>query len=167
MSRFGTKKPARLGEVVTGLMSPIVARRAAMSSELLAAWPELAGPGYAHTTRPERIRWPRRIGDEDPFEPGVLVVACDGGSAIRLQHEAGLIVERINVFLGFPAIARLKIVQKPVRRVSSGQARRYPQLGPGERMQLKKMLENVGDPELRTRLERLGRGVFSRAKAGK
>ena len=56
-----------------------------------------------------------RMHDDDPFEPAVLVVACEGAAALHLQHETGEIISRVNAFLGFSAIGRIRIVQKPVR----------------------------------------------------
>ncbi|MCB1418612.1 MAG: DUF721 domain-containing protein, partial [Notoacmeibacter sp.] len=67
------------------------------------------------TSRPERIVWPRRASDDDPFEPATLVVACEGFAALALQHETNEVIARVNAFLGFAAIGRVKIVQKPVR----------------------------------------------------
>ena len=52
--------------------------------------------------------------EDDPFEPAVLVIACEGVAALHLQHETGEIISRINAFFGFNAIGRIRIVQKPV-----------------------------------------------------
>ena len=44
------------------------------------------------------------------FEPAALVIACEGAAALRLQHETGEIIERVNAFLGFGAIGRLELL---------------------------------------------------------
>ncbi len=97
------RRAVAVGEVAAKLLSPLIARRAGMTSQLLAAWSELVGEHGAHS-RPEKILWPRRAGADEEFVPGTLVIACDGAQAVWLQHETGQIIERINRFFGFAAI---------------------------------------------------------------
>jgi hypothetical protein len=158
------RKPAKpVADLLEGVMAPILARRAAMSYQLVAAWPQLVDPEFAATTRPERIRWPRKSGDSDPFQPGILVVACDGGSAVILQHEADRLIERVNAFLGFHAVARLKILQKPVGGgEDDGQA--GESLSADDIGRIRRMLGSVEDPELRVRLEKLGQGILRKKR---
>ena len=52
--------------------------------------------------------------EDDPFQPATLIIACEGFAALHVQHETGEIIGRINSFLGFNAVGRIKIVQKPV-----------------------------------------------------
>jgi len=153
-----------LADLASKLIEPVIARRAGMTIDLVAAWEELAGPRHAPYTRPERIVWPRRANEDDPFRPGSLVVACEGPRAIWLQHEAGEIVERVNVFFGFAAIERLRIVQKPVVRLERPPPAQEPVLDAAARRRLDAMLEGVADPALRARLARLGAGVIARER---
>jgi hypothetical protein len=161
------KRAKPIADLLDGVMAPILARRAAMSYQLLAAWPELIGPDNAAFTRPERILWPRRAGESDPFQPGTLVVACDSGSAIVVQHEADHIRDRVNAYLGFHAIARIKIVQKPVRGMQRSIETEEAPLDPEELRQLGHMLNAVQESGLRRRLEKLGRGVLRKQRAGR
>ena len=163
----GASRPQRRGRAVAvaelagKVLAPIVARRAGMTVDLLAAWRDVVGAPHGDYTRPERIVWPRRASDDDPFEPGTLIVACDGARAVLFQHELDQCVERVNTFFGFTAIARIRIVQKPVRAGLPQHRRRPPELEPGARARLAAIVERIEDEELRVRLERLGRGVFA------
>ena len=94
-------------------------KRAGISIGLVQSWEEIAGPRLAGASRPEKIQWPRRMHEDDPFEPATLVVACEGMAALHLQHETGEIIGRVNAFLGFEAIGRIRIVQKPVLPATS------------------------------------------------
>ena len=76
------------------------------------------------------------MGDDDPFEPAVLVVACEGAAALHLQHETSEIIGRVNAFLGFSAIGRIRIVQKPVTRVSHKPKPAPRALSPDEKARL-------------------------------
>lgn len=158
--RFAKARP--VAELTALVLEPVLARRAGMRIDLLAAWSDIVGPLHAQYTRPEKINWPRRIGDDDPFEPGNLVVACDGARAVLFQHELGEVLSRLNVFFGFSAIARIKIVQKPVARLREPRRRTEPQLDAAGTKKLAVILEGVADEKLRQSLARLGRGVLGR-----
>ena len=88
---------------------PVLRKRAGVSIGLVQSWDEIAGAKLARSSRPEKIVWPRRLHEEDPFEPATLVIACEGAAALHLQHETGEIIGRVNAFLGFAAIGRIKI----------------------------------------------------------
>ena len=147
-------------EVLGSVLEPIMARRAGMRIDLMRAWPELSGPDYAEVTRPEKIKWPRRISDDDPFKAGVLVVACEPASAVFFEHEKSAVVERVNMFFGFEAVNRLVINQKPVRLDNRDENASVPMISDEDSKRLKKLLGEIDDPELRQALERLGIGVL-------
>jgi hypothetical protein len=77
-----------------------------------------------------------------------------------------MIAERVNGFLGFQAIERIKIVQAPV---APRQTRRPPPSGPiapDDAAALSARVAGVEDEALRAALERLGRNVFARRSKG-
>ena len=114
-------------------------------------------------SRPERIQWPRRLHEDDPFEPAVLVVACEGAAALHLQHETSEIISRVNAFLGYAAIGRIRIVQKPV--AASAKAKTAArELTSSEKTRLAVTVEKIEDEGLRASLERLGATVMGTAK---
>jgi hypothetical protein len=154
----------RVSEFVGKIIEPVLSRRSGMTIDLLNAWPELVGDDYCDFTRPEKINWPNRAHEDDPFKPGILVVACDGSRALYFQHDLSRICERVNVFFGFAAIAKLKIVQKPVQKLrlhKSDNPRNTPvQLDENRKKRLNTILDHISDPDLRQKLEKLGQGVM-------
>ena len=150
-----------LAELASRVIEPVMARRAGMTLDLLAAWPEIVGAPHDDYTRPERIQWPRRATDDDPFEAGTLFVACDGARAVLFMHETEACVARVNAFFGFRAVARIRLVQKPVRRRAAPARREPPEPAPEARVRLDAIVSRIEDEGLRARLERLGRGVFA------
>jgi len=145
-------------------MEPVLARRSGMTMDLLNAWSELAGDEYADFTRPEKINWPNRAHEDDPFKPGILIVACDGARALYFQHDLSRICARVNVFFGFTAIEKIKIVQKPVKPVSKHSKPEKRPLSSVQDTRLKSILSHIDEPELRDKLEKLGRGVMGKLK---
>jgi len=169
-AKSGIKPAARsgarnVGELVGGILAPIIARRAGMTLDLMAAWPDLIGGPLGKSSRPDKILWPRRISDDDPFEPATLIVACEGPQAIFLQHELGTVLEKVNTFFGFQAIRRIKIEQKPVfAKTRSGDPIQPPELTKEEKDRLAELLSDIDDDALKTRLAELGRGIFLRQR---
>jgi len=153
-----------LSDVASEILDPVLRRRTGISVGLVQSWEEVAGERLAASTRPERILWPRRLHEDDPFAPATLVIACEGMTALRVQHETGEIIQRINAFLGFAAIGRIKIVQKPV---DSGAVKKRPllrQLSPNEENRIAGTVENIEDDDLRTSLANLGKTIMALKK---
>lgn len=156
--------PVAVSDIATSILDPVLRKRAGISVGLVQSWEEIAGPRLAGRTRPEKIVWPRRLSDEDPFEPAMLVIACEGSAALHVQHETGEIVSRVNAFLGFSAIGRIRIVQKPVNTAPD---RPKPRLRPLSDLEKKRLAGTVGlieDDGLRAALERLGTTILGTRK---
>ena len=156
--------PVPLGDVATAILDPVMRKRAGMSTALVQCWDEIAGEMLAARTRPERIAWPRRAGEDDPFEPATLVIACEGTMALRLQHQTAEIIGRANAFLGFAAIGRIRIVQKPVAPVGRAQRPALRALTENETEHVASAVAPIADEALRASLERLGRSVMASRK---
>jgi hypothetical protein len=70
---------------------------------LILRWPDIAGPDTARLARPIKLT-------EGPAG-GVLTLKAEPAAALFLQHESRSLCERINAFLGRPAVAKLRFVQ--------------------------------------------------------
>lgn len=153
-----------VSDLATEILDPVLRRRAGISIGLVQSWEEIVGPRLAKSSRPEKIQWPRRLHDDDPFEPAVLVVACEGAAALHLQHETGEIIGRVNAFLGFSAVGRVRIVQKPVTSPSSGPKPTPRALSQDEKTRLSTTVGKIEDDGLRASLERLGATIVGMRK---
>lgn len=159
----GRRNIRQISEIANAMLDPVLSRRAGINTMLLGSWDEIAGAEFGDCTRPEAIRWDRRqdreAAEQGGFVPGVLTVACDGARALFLMHAKDELIARINAFFGYPAVDRLRIVQKPVRQ---DQVRRgLRPLPPQAAEKLSDLLGEIDDPRLKASLERLGRGVLS------
>jgi len=156
-----------VSDLATAILDPVLRRRAGISIGLVQSWDDIVGPRLGRGSRPEKIQWPRRLSDDDPFEPAVLVIACEGLAALHIQHETGEIISRVNAFLGFSAIGRIRIVQKPV---IAEKPRERPVLRPlaaDEKARVERSVGKIEDDGLRASLERLGASVIgSKAQKG-
>jgi hypothetical protein len=127
--------------------------------DLITQWPAIVGDSVAQWSEPERIKWPRAGADERK-QGGTLVIRVTPGRGLDVQHETPRIIERINAFYGYGAIAAVKIRQGALSRKPAASAT-LPALGAQAREALESELQGVADPGLREALRRLGQGVLS------
>ena len=124
-----------------------------VQSGIVTRWAEIVGPKYAGVSTPESIRFPRGAKAD-----GVLTVTVSGAHAAMMQHIAPEIVERVNRFFGYGAVARLVLKQGRVAvrapRVAPPSLR---PIAPPEAMG--EGLRAIADPELRAVLSALAAGV--------
>lgn len=153
------REPRPIADLVGGAIDQACRRRGFASSELVTLWPELVGAEIAAGCRPEKLVWPRRRegGDSDP---ATLIVSSDGPTALVLTHAGPQLVERLNAFLGWKAIGRIRIEQTFRPPPPSRPARRSA-LGPAETAAVRRSAAGIAEGSLRDAVERLGRAVLS------
>lgn len=158
------RKPASfkpIGGAVTALLDPMLAKRSHVDAALALSWPELCGEKLAGRTQPLKVTWPRRTSPDDPFEPGVLSIACEGAAALDLQYTTSELISRINGFFGYSAIKRIRIEQRPVDQFRPQQKKTRQALPESLRKGIERQVESIEDEGLRQALERLGQSVKS------
>jgi hypothetical protein len=128
--------------------------------DLAAQWPEIVGEQLSSQCRPERIRWPRAAGETAQKLGGTLLIRAAPGRGLDLQHETPHIIERINRFHGYGAIATVKIVQD-AQWAEGAKPQPARPLDAAAKLALDAKLEAVADPALKAALARLGAGVLS------
>ncbi|MBZ9600294.1 DUF721 domain-containing protein [Phyllobacterium chamaecytisi] len=161
MSDDRSKKGFRpLADPAAGILDPVLRKRAGITIELVQAWEEVVGPALGAQSRPLKLLWPRRAHENDPFQPATLVVACQGFTAMRIQHETGEIISRVNAFLGFAAVGRIKIEQKPVEQPVT-KRRTLPPVDAATADKISRSVEPIEDDGLREALQRLGQSIHA------
>ncbi len=148
-----------VSDLVSGIIDPALRRKTGISVELVNGWDEIVGEKLAASTRPEKINWPARGANPDDFRPGTLLLACDQSVALHIQHSTAGIVSRVNAFFGYAAIDRVKIIQKPVRRLEGPKRKKRGKLSESERSRIASVTSSIEDEGLRKALERLGESI--------
>lgn len=130
-----------------------------VQSSVVTRWPEIVGETHARVCAPEAIRFPP--GEKSD---GILELVVTPSHAPLIQHVIPEIIERVNRFFGYRAVARVKLRQGAVKPPEgTGAAKAPPSLKPIP-MELGAGLRDIGDPELRAVLESLARGLGSDSK---
>ena len=162
-SNMRRRGPVALADLSLPVLASAARERGFASAELIAWWPEIVGPTLARVTQPDRLIWPRRAADPDRArEPATLELRIAAGFGLIVQQQAPQIIEKLNAFLGYPAVGRLKLVQRPLKRRPQPEPPRPATLPADEETKLKERLQAIEDDGLKDALARLGRGVLSR-----
>jgi hypothetical protein len=129
-----------------------------VQSSVVSRWPEIVGPKYAKVCSPESIRFP-------PGEKcdGILQLVVVPAHATMIQHVVPEIIDRVNRFFGYKAVARAKLRQGEVKPPPAEKTTAPPSLRPIP-FELGESLRDIGDPELRTVLESLARSMTAQDK---
>jgi hypothetical protein len=127
--------------------------------EVLTQWPAIAGERLAGQTAPRKITWPRQPPSAQKLG-GVLVVTVDPAFALDLQYESPLLIERINRYFGYGAVAGLRIVKGPLPKPAP---RPFPAAAPPDPA-VGNALAGIADDRLKAALSKLGSGLKSRRR---
>lgn len=146
--------PARnIADIVPNIGRAAFRRFGFVQSSIVTRWGDIVGSRYAEVSTPESIRFP--VGEKSN---GTLNLIVASGFGPMMQHVLPEIVERVNRFFGYHAVAKVAMRQgeverrEPEHRPPPAMLKPVPQdLGEG--------LREIGDPELRSVLESLAQGL--------
>ena len=135
------------GELIGDVGGVAFRRFGFIQASVVSRWAEIVGERYAKVSLPESIRF--AAGKKSG---GVLNIVVQGAHAPLMQHLAPVIIERVNRFFGYSAVAKLAFRQgaAPARREKTER----PQLSAVPK-ELGQGLREIADPELRACLEAL------------
>lgn len=89
------------------------------TAEIMTSWETIVGADLARLTRPDAIKWPRgakgRVASDDDAQTAraTLILASNPAFALEVSYRTQEIIDRINRYFGYRAIAQLRIVQTP------------------------------------------------------
>lgn len=136
--------------------SPMRRKRGFFEASVFSDWTAIVGPDLGDQCVPLRlVRGPEGEG-------GTLHVRVTGPLALELQHLEPQVIERINGFYGFRAIARLRMHQGPIAPPVRKARPAPPKASDDDLAALEQQLATVTDPELRRALKELGQSIMAR-----
>ena len=157
MNHFKGVKPHAIAQFVPKLTKKSLGKRGLAQGNLVLNWPEIVGPRLAQLCQPERLTYKK--GNQNT---GTLRLRVAQTVAPELQHDAPRIIERINSYLGYKAVANLQLFQAPFKIANHPPTKKLhhsPKFN--ELTELKTKLAHIYDPDLRETLRRLGTEILS------
>lgn len=147
--------PRPLSRVIAPIAVKALGKRGQAFGALLSDWGDIMGE-LAGRTVPHKLVFP--AGER---EGATLHLRAHGSAALEIQHAEPQIVERINGYFGYRAVARLKLVQAPPQTQPKSARRKRP-VGAAEEARIAAAVAGIENEELRTALAALGKAMASR-----
>lgn len=111
-------RSASVGRDATQLGAGIFARAGFRNPTLVTRWTDIVGSEVARVSQPVKL--------SDGPNGGVLTLKAEPGASLFLQHESRVLCEKINAYLGYSAVARLRFVQGALTTRPPRRPRRTP-----------------------------------------
>ena len=143
--------PRTLAGILPALTGKALGRRGLAFGGLIAEWPSIVGARMADRTSPFRIVFPH-----GQRENAVLHLRVATAVALDIQHLAPQIIERLNTFFGYKAVAKLKLIHTAMNRAGPPRPRQKP-LGAAEAEAISAAAASIPDQGLSEALARFGR----------
>ena len=159
--RKGYVSARAVGSFVPRLTKKAMEKFGFSTAALLTDWPTIVGADLARYTRPHKLKWPRGVetygetSAEDAGRPGAMLhLQVDAARALDVQYKQRQIIERINAYFGYRAVAEMRIEQMPLSAEKSALPRAVVPAKPGT-PRTSVDLAQVADERLRAALERV------------
>jgi hypothetical protein len=183
-----TNRPRPLSDLVPGLTKDIFGRKNMLFGKMLTEWAQIAGAEMAARTMPLDLKFSRpparkqkaksapdanihkvpTLSDVTAYTgigQAVLHLAVQPSYALELSYQKSLLIERLNIFFGYPAIKDIKIIQDS--NVMSNSKLPKPHARPvtlQEERTIEAIVSSVKENDLQTALKNLGKSIISRVK---
>ena len=109
------------GELVGDIGGVACKKFGFVQSSIVSRWHEIVGERYGKVSLPESIRFPtgKKSG-------GTLALLVEGAHAPLIQHLGPMIIERVNRFFGYEAVARVTFRQGRLPAAAPSHSRPQP-----------------------------------------
>lgn len=161
-----------VGSFVPKLTRKVFEKYGFSAAALVTDWTAIVGDELAAYAQPERLKWPRTVDacaeprDAGARRPGAtLQLRVEGARALDVQYRSRQIIERINAYFGYRAVAELRLLQAPVARPRKPrvQGAVVPRTVPAPAL---REMARIPDERLRAALDRLQASVAGETSAG-
>jgi hypothetical protein len=129
MGRPGFKGRS-VGALVPKITQKVFEKFGFSTATLLTDWAIIVGRDLAIYTAPERLKWPRGYegatdaGEAASGRPGAtLMLRVEPARALDIQYKSRLLIDRINAYFGYRAVAEIRMIQAPLLHVAAAQAK--------------------------------------------
>ena len=155
--------PKKIGDTL-GKVNRVFANKYGKTEFLiLSKWPQIVGSFFAEHSEPDKIS--RLTEDFDEFDQPIfknfLHVRVSPAAAVEFQHYKDTIIEKINSFFGYKAIADLRLQQNFIakkKKVQTSKAGGF-EITENEKELVKKEIQNIKDKELEKSIVNLGLSI--------
>lgn len=159
---FTPNRPRPVSDLVPGLTKDVFGKKNMLFGKMLAEWPQIAGPEIAARTAPLELKFSRQKNGKDAHQ-AVLNLAIQSAYALEFSYQKSLLIERLNVFFGYPAIKDIKIIQNSeiMDKAQKPFIQKLP-VTPQQVEKIETLVAEVKENDLQIALKNLGKAILSR-----
>lgn len=106
---YRRRKTMKASRLTMEFLTPAMRRQGFTQTEIISRWPRIVGSDIAESVVPIKISFPRNKRSE-----GTLLVRCESAFAPKLAHRIPVIIESVNSYYGYLAVAQVQIQQGPL-----------------------------------------------------
>jgi hypothetical protein len=138
-------------QIMQTVTLPAFKKKGFIHTRLIAEWEQVAGKELAALCHPIEVKFPRGKKDN-----GTLVLMVDSGSALMIQHQQGLLLEKLAIYFGYRAITKLVLKHQPLPIRAAMRKKTPLKKAPLAAKQLAS-IETLPEGELKDALQRFAR----------
>lgn len=130
--------------------------------DLLSNWPTIVGKNLATYALPIKLTFP-----PNTKRNGCLTITTMAGAyAMEIKQQERSLLDKINVFFGYEAIAKLKIIQTANQQDFSADKKPIENLqknvvSAAEQNYITELTKDIRSPELREALQKIGHAIVA------
>ena len=144
----------RLSDTIPAVTSKVFQRKYIALGRIVTQWEDIVGED-AKITQPIKIHY-RKAKNKKSSSTAKLDVATTSANATTLHYKKDLILEKINRIFGDNWITDIDFIHVPLDKKIEKPKRHEKRLSPVKEKNLSDMLENIEDPDIKSRLMRFG-----------
>ncbi len=152
-------KSVRASRLMTELLSPAMRRQGFVQTEIITRWHYIVGNDIADYVVPIKITFPLASRNG-----GTLLVRCESSFAPKLQLRIPMIIESVNRFYGYLAIANAQIQQGPLPKKRQRLSSKPLQPSKDITRQVGSLVGKTKSEDLRLALQGLGEQMMSKTE---
>ena len=151
---------APLTKDVNELTKGVFGERGFVGVDLITNWTDIVGEEISKGVLPVRLTFPQKQRSK-----GVLHVRAAGGAfALLFEHQKARVIERVNTYFGYPAVADIRIVQGAFKLPKPEPEEVEWPLGDEEVQELLQKVDGIEDDALRSKTFELGVAMIQKRK---
>ena len=144
------------------LIRELVGKRGMVVADMLSMWETIVGEQLAAYTCPEKMEFVGKKRDN-----AVLRLRVPNGAfALEVQHRKNFLMQKINAYFGYNAVADIKIIQDGNWDFGKNLKNNQPQeeknlVSDEEQIYIEQISNGIANERLKEKLVKLGKAVFN------
>ena len=155
--------PKKIGETLAKVNKNYSSKFGKIEFLILSKWTQIVGSFFADHSEPDKIsRFTEELNEfDEPIYKNFLHVRVSPAAAVEFQHYKDTIIEKINSFFGYKAIADLRLQQNFVtkKKIRHNINLSNQELSEDEKISIKNEIHDIKDEELEKAIVNLGASI--------